>query len=120
MIEAIKRRVNREGLHNVYTRLAFGNDANLPPRSLDALLVVDTYFEVDAENRVDYLRNLTRALKPNGRIGIVNYKPGSGGPGPAPHERLESALVEENARAAGLRVLHRGNLPYQYLLVLGQ
>jgi arsenite methyltransferase len=120
MLEAIKRRVSREGLQNVQTRLAIGNDPNLPARSLDALLVVDTYFEVDAENRVSYLHNLARALKPNGRIGIVNYKPGSGGPGPPPGERVESALVEENARAAGLRVLHRVNLPYQYLLVLGQ
>ncbi len=120
MLEAIKRRVGREGLQNVQTRLAIGNDPNLPAQALDALLVVDTYFEVDAGNRVSYLRNLARALRPNGRIGIVNYKPGRGGPGPPPRERLESALVEENARAAGLRVLHRASLPYQYLLVLGK
>jgi hypothetical protein len=34
--------------------------------------------------------------------------------------RIESAVVEEKAREAGLRVLARENLPYQYLLVLGK
>jgi hypothetical protein len=34
--------------------------------------------------------------------------------------RVESASVEADARSAGLRVLTRENLPYQYLLVLGR
>jgi predicted methyltransferase len=116
MLDAIKRRVTREGLQNVQTRQAYGNNPNLPVRALDAVLVVDAYQEV--ENRVAYLRNLARALKPTGRIGIVNWKPGRGGPGPEPNERVERAAVEADAAAAGLRVLSSENLPYQYLLVL--
>ena len=78
--------------------------------------------EVDVDDRVTFLRNLARALKPNGRIGIVNYKPGQGGPGPSPTEgvRVEITAVEADARAAGLRVLARENLPFQHLLVLGR
>ena len=34
--------------------------------------MVDAYQEVAVENRVVYLRSLANALKPNGRIGIVN------------------------------------------------
>jgi hypothetical protein len=34
--------------------------------------------------------------------------------------RVESAAVEADARAAGLRVLARENLPFQYLIVLGR
>jgi predicted methyltransferase len=120
MLEAIRRRVAREGLRNVETRLGVGSAPNLPNRSLDAVLVVDVYPEV--EDRVTFLRNLAAALKPGGRLGIVNYKPGRGGPGPAPQEgaRVESASVERDAQAAGLRVLARQTLPYQYLLVLGR
>jgi predicted methyltransferase len=122
MLEAIRRRVSREGLQNVQARLGTDTDPNLPPGALDAILVVDVYPEVD--DRVTFLRNLAGALKPNGRIGIVNYKPGQGGPGPAPNEnegvRVESTAVEADARAAGLRVLSRANLPFQYLLVLGK
>jgi ubiquinone/menaquinone biosynthesis C-methylase UbiE len=120
MLEAIRRRVAREGLRNVETRLGAGSVPNLPDKSLDAVLVVDVYPEV--ENRVTFLRNLAAALKPGGRLGVVNYKPGRGGPGPAPQEgaRVASESVERDAQAAGLRVLARQVLPYQYLLVLGR
>jgi predicted methyltransferase len=121
MLEAIRRRVAKEGLQNVETRLGKGSDPNLPASTLDAVLVVDVYPEV--EDRVTLLRNLGASLKPNGRIGIVNYKPGNGGPGPAPDEglRVDASVVEADAAAAGLRVLSRETfLPYQYLLVLGR
>ena len=120
MLEATRRRVAREGLANVATRLGVGSAPNLPERALDAVLVVDVYPEV--EDRVAFLRNLAAALKPGGRLGIVNYKPGRGGPGPAPQEgvRVDSASVEGDALTAGLRVIARQTLPYQYLLVLGQ
>ena len=120
MLEATRRRVSREGLKNVETILGTETDPNLPARALDAILIVDTYPEVD--DRVTFLRNLAAALKPNGRIGVVNYKPGQGGPGPAPNEgvRVDGAAVEADARAAGLRVLRRENLPFQYLMLLGR
>lgn len=118
MLEAIRRRVTREGLENVETRLGSGSDPNLPTGTLDAVLVVDAYQEV--EDRVSFLRNLARALKPNGRIGVVNYTPGNGGPGPDAEDRVERSVVESHVQAAGLRVLSHASLPYQYLLVLGR
>ena len=120
MLEAVRRRASREGLRNVQVRLGEGSEPNLPLRSLDAVLVVDVYPEV--EDRVTLLRNLAKSLKANGRIGVVNYKPGRGGPGPSPTEgvRVDAASVEADARAAGLRVLSRQNLPFEYLLVLGR
>jgi predicted methyltransferase len=120
MLEATRRRVSREGLKNVETILGTETNPNLPARALDAILIVDTYPEVD--DRVTFLRNLAAALKPNGRIGVVNYKPGQGGPGPASNEgvRVDSTAVEADARAAGLRVLRRENLPFQYLMLLGR
>jgi ubiquinone/menaquinone biosynthesis C-methylase UbiE len=122
MLEATRRRVTREGLGNVQTRLGTGANPNLPPHSIDAILAVDVYPEV--EDRVTFLRNLTAALKPSGRIGVVNYKPGQGGPGPAADEnegvRVDSSAVEADAKAAGLRVLSRENLLFQYLIVLGR
>jgi predicted methyltransferase len=118
MLDAIKRRVQREGLENVTTVQAHGNDPNLPGKTLDAILMVDAYQEVD--NRVLYLRNLANALKPSGRIGIVNWKPGQGGPGPDANERVAQSLVEADAAAAGLKVRDHEDLPYQYLLVLSR
>jgi len=119
MAEAIRRRVQRDGLRNVDVRLGTGSSPNLPSGALDAVLVVDTYPEVEIDERVTFLRNLAVALKPHGRVGVVNYKPGHGGPGPD-EGRVESASVETDAQAAGLRVVARENLPYQYLLVLAK
>jgi ubiquinone/menaquinone biosynthesis C-methylase UbiE len=118
MLDAIKRRVQREGLQNVTTVQAHGNDPNLPAKTLDAILMVDAYQEV--ETRVIYLRNLANALKPTGRIGIVNWKPGRGGPGPDPNERVAQSIVEADAKAAGLKVIAQEDLRYQYLLVLSR
>jgi ubiquinone/menaquinone biosynthesis C-methylase UbiE len=116
MVEAVRRRVSRAGLKNVRSDQAAPDDPKLPAGALDAVLIVDVYQEISEP--AAYLRTVARALKPKGRIGIVNYKPGRGGPGPA--VRIERATVEADARAAGLRVLAHENLPYQYLLVLGR
>jgi predicted methyltransferase len=122
MLEATRRRITREGLGNVQTRLGTATDPNMPAKSIDAILVVDVYPEV--EERVTFLRSLAAALKSNGRIGVVNYKPGQGGPGPASDAnegvRVDAGAVEADATAAGLRVLSRETLPFQYLLVLGR
>lgn len=126
MVTAIARRVQRENLRNrpenrLHVRVVQGEEhsPNLPAKALDAVLVVDVYPEVDAGSRVTFLRSLTDSLKPRGRIGIVNYRPGGGGPGPAPERRVPRELVESDARDAGLQVLKHVDLKYQYLVVLG-
>ena len=91
MIEAIQRRVQKEGLTNVRTVLGTRDDPRLPAASLDAVLIVDAFHEMDAP--VPVLRNAARALKPQGLIGIVDFLEGEGGPGPAPEERVAPAVV---------------------------
>ena len=99
MLEAIKRRVQREGLQNVQTTRGEGSNPNLPVAGLDAIVVVDAYQEV--EDRVTFLQNLARALKPNGLIGVVNWKPGRGGPGPPENARVDKASVTAALRGCG-------------------
>ena len=118
MIEAIARRVQREGLRNVKTVLGTPTDPKIPEGSLDAVLIVDAYHEM--EQPVTLLRNLAKSLKPTGTIGIVNYKKDGGGPGPAMDERVDPEQVIRDARAAGLELRKRENfLRYQYLLTFG-
>jgi predicted methyltransferase len=118
MLEAIKRRVIREGLQNVQTRLGVGSDPNLQVSGLDAIVVVDAYQEV--VDRVTFLKNLARALKPNGLIGVVNWKPGRGGPGPPESARVDKASAIADVRAAGLRIVDEETLPYQYMLAVAK
>lgn len=119
MIEAIDRRVQREGLRNVRTILGTPRDPKLPPGRLDAVLIVDTFHEM--EDPVALLTNVARALAPKGRVGIVDFKRSGGGPGPPASERAPPETVIRAAEAAGLKLLARETfLPYQYLLIFGR
>jgi predicted methyltransferase len=118
MIEAITRRVNREGLRNVRPILGSQSDPRLP-EPVDAVLIVDAYHEM--EHPVALLRNVAKSLKPAGRIGIVNSKKDGHGPGPPMDERVDPERVIRDAEAAGLRLVARpGFLRYQYMLVFGR
>lgn len=124
MLQAIQRRVSRARfpdrgrLTNVRYVLGRGNSTGLPRGALDAILVVDVYAEL--QDRIGFLRNLTESLKPQGLIGIVNYKPGTGGPGPPADDRFPPSVVEEDARTANLRVVSTMDLRYEYVVVLGR
>jgi SAM-dependent methyltransferase len=115
MIEAINRRVEREGLKNVRPILGGASDPALP-EPVDAVLIVDAYHEMD--DPVVLLRNVAKSLKPDGRLGIVDFTKDGGGPGPPMEERVDPERVIRDARSAGLRLHSRPDfLRYQYLLI---
>lgn len=120
MIEAMKRRVERLGLSKrVEFKLGKASDPELPPGVLDAALIVDAYHEM--AQPVVLLRNVARSLKPNGRVGILNFTKEGGGPGPPMEERVDAERVIRDASAAGLRLLARPTfLRYEYMLVFGK
>ena len=125
MLEAIGRRAQRENLTNVERVLGTPTDPRLPPGQLDAALIVDAYHEMDAEPRPDViitlLGNVARALKPEGRLGIVGYLPGGGGPGPDASEREDPEAIIRTAAAAGLQLIDREPIPpFMFLLVFGK
>jgi len=116
MIEATARRVLREGLRNVRTVLGTPVDPRLPNASVDAVLIVDTYHEI--EDPVALLRNVAKALKSQGRVGIVDFKKDGLGPGPALEDRVDPDAVIHDAERAGLVLLRRETfLPYQFFLI---
>lgn len=120
MLEAIKRRVAREGVQDrVKTALGTLSDPGLPAGVLDAAIIVDVYPEI--EQPVAILRNLAKSLKPSGRIGIINFTKEGGGPGPRMEERVDAERVIRDAGAAGLKLIDRpAFLRYQYMLIFGK
>ena len=120
MIEAIRRRVQREGYQNVEAVLGDDDDPRIPAAArMDAVLIVDAFHEM--RNPVVLLQNVARTLKPMGRIGIIDYLPGEGGPGPGPEERVPTSVVVSEAAAAGLKLVEQHTfLPYQYFLIFGR
>jgi ubiquinone/menaquinone biosynthesis C-methylase UbiE len=121
MITALVRRVGREGFNHVRPVLGTFNDPKLPSEMLDAALMVDSFHEVDAKNRVMMLANLAKALKPQGRLGIVDFRLDGTGPGPAPEERVSPDVVIEAAQKAGLKLIRQEPfLEFQYFLIFGK
>ena len=119
MIEAIRRRVDREGLRNVRIVRGTARNPALPPNDIDAVLIVAVFHEM--EDPVALLRNVALSLRANGRVGIVDFKKDGGGPGPPLDERVDADVVLARAREAGLRLIRRETfLPFQYLLILGR
>jgi predicted methyltransferase len=120
MKEAIERRVQREGYTNVTTILGDDDDPRLPSDGrTDAVLIVDAFHEM--EKPVLVLQNVARTLKPQGRIGIIDYRPGEGGPGPRAEERVPPNVVVADAGAAGLKLVEQHTfLPYQYFLIFAK
>ena len=124
MLDAINRRMQNENQSNVKTVLGTPSDPRLPS-AIDAALINDAFQEMDdpADRSVivTLLRNVGQALKPQGRLGIVDWTPGSGGPGPAADNRTDPAVIIRAARAAGLELLSREDFPpFVYLLVFGR
>lgn len=115
MIESINRRVSRAGLTNVQTIIGTASNPMIPA-PIDAVLMVEVYAQLD--DPVTLLRNVVPRLKPGGRVGIVEYRPDGGGPGPPLEERVEPETIVRDALAAGLRLQSRiDQFRFQYLLV---
>jgi ubiquinone/menaquinone biosynthesis C-methylase UbiE len=69
-IRYIANRANKEGLANVKAVLSKADDAMLPANTIDAVLLLKTYHEV--EKPVVLLRNLRASLRPGAKVGIID------------------------------------------------
>lgn len=72
MLALIEKRLARENIQNV--TLVLGEPANprLPDGALDVALMVDVYHELGEPQTV--LRHIRTALKPDGRLVLIEYK----------------------------------------------
>jgi arsenite methyltransferase len=71
MNDLVAQQAKKEGVGNVEVILAKPDDPLLPTSGIDLIFTSNTYHHID--NRVNYLTNLRRYLRPNGRIAIVEF-----------------------------------------------
>ena len=72
MISLLKRSMAERGVGNVVPVTATARDAGLAPASLDLALLVDVYHEL--EYPFEVIAGLVRALRPGGRLVLVEYR----------------------------------------------
>jgi cyclopropane fatty-acyl-phospholipid synthase-like methyltransferase len=114
MVRYLNHRAMHENLPNLSSNVAASDDPRLPA-PVDLALFVDVYHHIGSRER--YFENLRAALKPGGRVAIVDFKPDSPVGPPARH-RVAAEQVKAQMQAAGYRLAaEHGFLPYQYFLV---
>ena len=72
MIDLLEGNLRRRGIENVEMVLSTQEDARLPEGTADLALLVDVYHELAYPART--MRAVRRALKPHGRLVIVEYR----------------------------------------------
>lgn len=101
---------------NLITVLAAPDDPKLGEASVDTIFFCDVLHHIDA--RPAYYEKLKRALKPGGRIVMVDFHKKPLPVGPPPAMKLSAEQVEAELAAAGFgKVKSFDFLPHQYFLV---
>lgn len=115
MLAMIRARRDRAGITNVEPVLGRIDDPALAPDSVDLALMVDVYHEFS--HPCEMMAALVRALKPGGRLALVEYR---GEDANVPIKRLHKMTRAQAIReieAAGLRSLRTVDaLPWQHLM----
>lgn len=115
LVDHLADRARKAGLAQVVPLLAAPDDSRLPERSVDLVLVVDTWHHID--DRLRYLERLAPALRPGGRVVVVDFREGELPVGPpAGHKLGRDEVVAEFAKAGWSLVGEYEKLPYQYVL----
>jgi ubiquinone/menaquinone biosynthesis C-methylase UbiE len=72
MLNLMMRNVRAQGLNNVKAVLGTDTDPKLPKESIDLIILVDVYHEF--QHPQEMLRGMRDALKPNGRLVLLEYR----------------------------------------------
>lgn len=114
MVRWIDERAKRENLGNVHGLLGDKSDPRLPARSVDRIVVVDTWHHI--EDRAAFSAILANALKPDGAVFVIDFTPASPF-GPPQHLRLAPDAVRHDLASAGLATdVVPSGLPHQYVV----
>jgi ubiquinone/menaquinone biosynthesis C-methylase UbiE len=114
MVKHLAERAQRAGLKNVVARQASPESPNLPEKA-DLVVFVDVYHHVAHRSR--YLRSLREALKPGGRVAIIDFRLDSP-VGPPRSARIAPDEVRSELQRAGYALVQEHDfLPHQYFLV---
>jgi SAM-dependent methyltransferase len=114
MVKYLADRAKREGLKNLAAVTGKPGDPRLPEKA-DLIVFVDVYHHV--EDRERYFRQLQNALKPGGRLAIIDFRMDSR-EGPPKAARIAPEQVKSELKRAGYGLAQEhGFLPNQYFLV---
>lgn len=116
MLEFVKQRATELSIANVSPHLGTTSDLKLPENTLDAALMVDSYHEFS--HPAEMLASLFHALKPGGRIFLLEFRAEDPEVPIKPLHKMSEAQARLELESAGFRFLeNREGLPWQHFLI---
>jgi SAM-dependent methyltransferase len=116
LLQVVTNKTRAAGLLNVETVLGTEDDARLPERTIDLALLVDVYHEFSRPEEM--LQSLNRALKPDGRLVLVEYRKEDPAIPIAVTHRMSVADTRTEVEAEGFRFEQTIEaLPRQHIII---
>lgn len=116
MLRLVEKAAAQQRAANVETVLGTEVDPRLPEGSVDLALLVDAYHELSHPREM--MLNLGRALKPGGRVVLVEYRAEDPDVPIKPLHKMTEAQARLEMEAAGFRFVKNVTvLPWQHLLI---
>jgi ubiquinone/menaquinone biosynthesis C-methylase UbiE len=116
MLDLLQKAVARERLTNVIPVLGAVDDPKLPGESLDLVLMVDVYHEFADPQTM--LRHIRTALKPGGRLVLLEYRAEDPDVPILPEHKMTKAQVKLEVEHEGFKQQRvYDDLPRQHLIV---
>jgi SAM-dependent methyltransferase len=116
MLELLKANVARARVANVIPILGAIDDPRLPPASIDLVVMVDVYHEFSEPQKM--LRKLREALRPGGRVVLLEYRAEDPAVPILPDHKMTKAQVKLEVEHEGFTQLRvYDDLPRQHLIV---
>ncbi len=116
MLDLLRRNIDRQKINNVETVLGTIDDPKLPPGAIDLALMVDVYHEFSEPQKM--LRGIRAALKPNGRMALIEYRGEDPSVPIRPEHKMTVAQVRAEVEPEGFRFVKTiETLPRQHIVV---
>jgi SAM-dependent methyltransferase len=116
MITLLRQRIAKEKITNVTPVLGSFDDPKLPESALDLALLVDVYHEFSEPQKM--LRGLRNALKPGGRLVLLEYRKEDRSIPIREEHKMTVAQAKLEVEAEGFELSRvDGRLPRQHILI---
>ncbi len=116
MLDFLKQRSEELGISNVQPHLGTLKSLDVPEKSLDAALMVDSYHEFS--DPAEMLESLFKSLKPEGRIFLLEYRAEDPLVPIKPLHKMTEAQARMELESAGFRFIsNQRHLPWQHFMV---
>jgi ubiquinone/menaquinone biosynthesis C-methylase UbiE len=116
MLDELRRNMAARKLANYQAVLGADDDPHLPPAGIDLALLVDVYHEFSQPRQM--LRKIRAALKPDGRMVLLEYRQEDPKVPIRPEHKMSVAQAKAEIEAEGFRLDKTiETLPRQHILI---